>query len=121
MKDEKITLECEVKNPQPKKRTLKVYTRFSDKITFIALVIGVAISFICGLFIYTYEFQQTQDFWEAGVYCIANQDFKCLLDTRLSQTINKDLFLTILGSNLSFIGLIFGFLSVTLYKACKYE
>lgn len=103
------------------KKSLRVYTRFSDKVTFIALVIGVALSFLVCLGIYSYEFFQTQGYWEEGAKCIASQSFQCLLDIRIDQTINKNLLLTTMGTNLSFIGVIFGALCVTLYKAFKVE
>lgn len=102
------------------KRTLKVYTRFSDKVTFIALVVGVVLTFVICIGIYSYEFTQTQDFWESGAICIANQDFKCLLDIRIEQTIAKDFVLTTLGAALSIIGVIFGSLAVGLYKAYRF-
>lgn len=96
---------------------MKVYSRFSDKVTFIALVLCVVIAFLVCLGIYAYEFQATQEFWQDSVQCVVNQDFQCILNIRTNQTINKDLFLTIIGANLSIIGVIFGFLSVTLYKS----
>lgn len=96
---------------------MKVYSRFSDKITFLALIICVIVSFLACLAIYAYEFQATQEFWQDSVQCVVKQDFQCLLTIRSNQTINKDLFLTIIGANLSIIGVIFGFLAVTLYKS----
>lgn len=107
--------------PMKPKKEFKVYTRFNDKVTFIALVVGVAITFFICLGIYSYEFFQTQGFWESGAKCVANQDFKCLLDVRIDQTINKDLLLTTIGANLSFIGVIFGSLAVTLYKSLRLQ
>lgn len=100
---------------------IKIHTRFGDKVTFIALVIGVAVSFCACLGIYAYEFYQTQEFWEASVSCIAHQDFECLLEVRGDQAINKDLLLSMIGVSLCFQGMIFGFLSVTLYKAMIVE
>lgn len=104
-----------------KKPTFKVYTRFSDKVTFIALVIGVGISFLACIGIYSYEFIQTTSFWEQATVCYASQNFQCLLELRADMSIHKDLLLSATGGILSFIGLIFGFLSVTLYKAFKFE
>lgn len=105
-----------------KKPTFKVYTRFSDKVTFIALVIGVGLSFLLCIGIYSYEFLQTQTFWEQAMECTKNGgDYNCLVEVRATQTINKDLLLSTMGASLSFIGIIFGFLSVTLYKAYKFE
>lgn len=96
---------------------MKVYSRFSDRVTFTVLVICVIISFLVCLGIYAYEFQTTQEFWSESVQCVVEQNFQCILDIRTNQTINKDLFLTIIGANLSVIGVIFGFLAVTLYKS----
>lgn len=112
-------LEANEKDCKKPECELKVYTRFSDKVTFIALIVGVALSFITCMFLYAYEFFQTADFWEEGAKCIATQDFKCLLDIRVDATINKDLLLTLMGANLSYIGVIFGTLAVTLYKTFR--
>lgn len=103
-----------------KRKVFVVYTRFSDRVTFIVLVLWVTFAFIACIGIYSYELTQTQDFWEAGATCIANQDFKCLLDIRVNQSINKDLLLTTMGAALSVIGVIFGSLAVGLYKAFKF-
>lgn len=101
---------------------MQVYSRFNDKVTFLVLIVSVVISFFVCLGIYAYEFYATQEFWQNSVQCVVKQDFQCILNIRTSQTINKDLFLTIIGANLSIIGVIFGFLAVTLYKSwlsCK--
>lgn len=94
---------------------MKVYTRFSDKVSFIALVIGVIACFIISIGIYSYEFLQTQEFWQDSVECLAKRDFECLLEVRSDMSINKDLMLTLMGANMSIIGVIFGFLVVSLY------
>lgn len=116
-----VSVKCDCGQTHPVKKELNVYCRFNDKVTFIALVIGVFLSFVICLAIYAYEFMQTQAYWEQGAVCIAEQNFKCLLDIRVDQAINKDLMMTLMGANLSYIGVIFGTLAVTLYKTFKYE
>ena len=93
-----------------------VYNRFSDRVSFIALTLCVFLSFIICVGIYTYEFYQTADFWEEGAKCIASQDFKCILEIRSNQSINKELMLSTLGACLSIQGVIFGFLIVFLFR-----
>ena len=95
---------------------MKVYTRFGDKATIIALIIGVIFFFLSCIGIYTYEFFVTQEFWGDSVKCLAERDFDCILNIRASQSINKDMVLTMVGANLSIIGVIFGFLIVLLYS-----
>lgn len=94
---------------------MKVYTRFSDKVSFIALVIGVIFCFLVSIGIYSYEFLQTQGFWQDSVKCLAERDFECLLEVRSDMSINKDLMLTLMGANMSILGVIFGFLVVSLF------
>ena len=80
-----------------------VYNRFSDRVSFIALTLCVFLSFIICVGIYAYEFYQTADFWEEGAKCIASQDFKCILEIRSNQSINKELMLSTLGACLGFL------------------
>ena len=98
---------------------MKICTRFSDKITYIILIIGVMICFVVCTAIYSYEFYVTQDFWKDSVECLAERNFECLLEVRADQSINKDLLLTLIGANLSITGVIFGFLIVTLYTGFR--
>lgn len=95
---------------------MKVYTRFGDKATMIALIVGVFVCFIACLGIYSYEFFITQEFWGESVKCLAERDFDCILNIRASQSINKDMVLTLVGANASIMGVIFGFLIVSLYS-----
>lgn len=95
---------------------MKVYTRFGDKATMIALIVGVIFCFLACMGIYSYEFFVTQEFWGESVKCLAERDFDCILNIRASQNINKDMVLTMVGANLSVIGVVFGFLIVSLYS-----
>lgn len=95
---------------------MKVHTRFGDKVTMIVLIIGVIVCFLACMGIYTYEFFVTQEFWGDSVKCLTERDFDCILNIRASQSINKDMILTMVGANMSIIGVIFGFLIVSLYS-----
>lgn len=95
---------------------MKVYARFGDKATMIVLIIGVIFCFLACMGIYSYEFFVTQEFWGESVKCLAERDFDCILNIRASQSINKDMVLTMVGANLSVIGVVFGFLIVSLYS-----
>lgn len=95
---------------------MKVYQRFGDKATFVTIVLSIIATFIAVICIYTYEFDQVNMFWEMSKPCIETQSFQCLLDVRNNQAIHKEFLLTIVGLNLSIIGIVFGFLLVFLFR-----
>lgn len=101
---------------KPKKPTFKVYTRFSDKVIFIALVIGVMITFTTCLLIYSWGFYNSQTYWVVAQKCIETQDFKCVVDSTYDYVASFAYMLNLIGSCLSLTGLIAGSLLVTLFR-----
>lgn len=99
-----------------KKPTFKVYTRFSDKVTFIALVIGVVITFTACLLIYSWGFYNSQAYWGVAQQCIEAQDFKCVVDSTYDYVASFAYMLNLIGSCLSLTGLIAGALLVSLFR-----
>lgn len=94
-----------------------VYSRFGDKVTFIAIVVFVAIAFLGLIGIFLYEYHRVNDLWASTVMCIPTQDFQCVLDKRLKSIEASELYLSIIGVAMSYLGVIFGFLATILYKS----
>lgn len=99
---------------------VKIYQRFNDKATFFCIAGAIVIAFMICLSIYAIEYNQVSVFWAASTPCVVNQDFQCLLDVRNNQAIHKEFLLTIMGLNLSIIGVFFGFLMVFLFKKIEW-
>lgn len=95
---------------------MMVCSKFGDNVTVVTLVVGIVLCFVCCLGIYSYEFFVSQEFWRESAKCLVERDFDCLLNISAAQSINKDMILTLIGVNASIIGVIFGFLIVSLYS-----
>lgn len=99
---------------------VRIYQRFSDKATFFVIAAAIIIAFLICLVIYGVEYNRVSEFWAASVPCVVNQDFQCLLSVRNNQAIHKEFLLTIMGLNLSIVGVFFGFLMVFLFKKIEW-
>lgn len=96
-----------------------IYKRFGDKVTFIILVLTVLIAFTACLYIYAEEYMNLSNYWKNLSKCVSSQDFQCLLEVSTDRYIDRQTLLSIMGANLSVIGVAFGFLGVVIYKGWK--
>lgn len=95
---------------------MKVFMRYSDKATFRLLVVGVSVCFIAGAAFYTWAVYISQKLWNESLKCVNNQDLQCLIEVCAGKASLIEFFTAFTSVNISLLGVVFGFLVVTLYK-----
>ena len=98
---------------------MKIYSRVSDKVLYISLVVCSIVCFILTCAIFSYISLRTSMFWEQASMCREAQDFTCLWTVGRNIAIEKDFIWTSIGTALIVYGLMLSILTHTLFKGFK--
>lgn len=94
---------------------MKVYTRFSDKVTCITIIVCFVISFIVGLVFMIYGLQTSSDYQGMVTKCYASMETQCQIDLMTQLNLIRDTFLSIQFAGVMIASSLIGFLVVLLY------
>lgn len=98
---------------------MKIYKRYCDKASFFIFTISLVVIFFFCIGVFAYEFLYIDNFYTDLNECYLTQSFSCMAHSIAEYNIAKDNLLLVLSINISFIGAIFGFLIVVLYRDFK--
>lgn len=96
-----------------------LYKRYCDKAQFFIFIISLVVIFFFGIGMFVYFYISIDNFYTELNKCYLTQSFYCMASAISEYNIIKDNILLFFSVNLSFIGAIFGFLIIVIYKDFK--
>lgn len=98
---------------------MRVYSRVSDKILYISLVVITITFFLASCFIFAWQYSISTEYWELAGICKATKDFDCLWNVRSNQDIAKDIGWGLMATLLIIYGLVLSVAMQTLFKGFR--
>lgn len=98
---------------------MRVYSRVSDKILYITLIIITTIFFLFSCFLFIWQYSIATEYWELAGMCKITKDFDCLWNIRNNQQISKDIGWSLIATLLIIYGLVLSIAMQTLFRGFK--
>lgn len=98
---------------------MRVYSRVSDKILYITLIIIIATFFLFSCFLSIWQYSVAIKYWELAGMCKITKDFDCLWNIRNNQQISEDIGWRLITTLLIIYGLVFSIAMQVLFRGFK--